>query len=210
LQRGIPSLAVERISKALSRNAANAPAHNNLGLALAAQGKNSEAVSAYLAALVLQPDYADVLANLRTMLEHFHHRDALWLLGETHNRRNEFDEAADCMERILANDPADASAHNLLANIRRNQGRHREAIEHYELAIRHDPNPIVAFQNLLFCMLCSADFSAADIHARHREFARRFEQPLLPPKPGFGNTRDPERRLRIGYVRRSPLQRRRT
>jgi predicted O-linked N-acetylglucosamine transferase (SPINDLY family) len=200
LQRGTPARAVELISQALARNAANAPAHNNLGLALVAQGRKTEAVNAYLAALVLQPDYADVLANLHAALEDFHHRDALWLLGETHNRRNELDQAADCMQRILAEDPADASAHNLLANIRRNQARHREAIEHYELAIRHDPNPAVAFQNLLFCMMCSGGFSAADLHARHREFARRFEQPLLPSKPRFGNTRDPGRRLKIGYV----------
>lgn len=200
LQRGTPSLAIELIAKALSRNAANAPAQNNLGLALVAQGRKAEAVSAYLAALVLQPDYADVPSNLHAVLEDFHHRDALWLLGETHNRRHELDQAADCMQRILANDPADASAHNLLANIRRNQARHREAIEHYELAIRHDSNPVVAFQNLLFCMMCSGGISAADLHARHREFARRFEQPLLPAKPAFGNTRDPDRRLRIGYV----------
>jgi predicted O-linked N-acetylglucosamine transferase (SPINDLY family) len=200
LQRGAPSLAIELISKALSRNAANAPAHSNLGLALVAQGRKAEAAAACLAALALQPDYPDALANLRTAVEDFHHRDALWVLGEMHSRRNELDEAAACMERILANDPADANAHNLLANIRRNQARHREAIEHYKLAIRHDPNPVVAFQNLLFCMLCTADFSAADIHAKHREFARRFEQPLLPPKPEFGNARDSHRRLRIGYV----------
>ena len=200
LQRGAPSLAIELISKALSRNAANAPAHNNLGLALVAQGRKAEAAGAYLAALALQPGYPDALANLRAAVENFHHRDALWVLGEMHSGRNELDEAAACMERIVASDPADANAHNLLANIRRNQARHREAIEHYELAIRHDPNPVVAFQNLLFCMLCTADFSAAEIHAKHREFARRFEQPLLPPKSGFGNTRDPHRRLRIGYV----------
>ena len=200
LQRGEAAEAVELISRALAGNAANPPAHNNLGLALAAQGKQSEAVSAFLAALALNPDYADALANLRAALEHFHHRDGLWVLGETHQRANQLDEAAACMERLLAMAPADANAHNLLANIRRNQARHREAIEHYELAIHHDPNPVVAFQNLLFCMLCSGEFSAADIHAKHREFARRFEQPLLPTQPAFGNTRDPERRLKIGYV----------
>ncbi|HXU41203.1 MAG TPA: tetratricopeptide repeat protein [Burkholderiales bacterium] len=200
LQRGAHSQAVELISRALSRNAANAPAHNNLGLALAAQDRKTEAVAAYLAALALQPDYADALANVRAAVEQFHHRDALWVLGETHSRRNELDEAAACMERILASDPADADAHNLLGNIRRNQARHPEAIEHYELAIRHDPNPVVAWQNLLFCMMCSGAFSAADIHARHREFARRFEQPVLAAQPAFGNSRDPERRLKVGYV----------
>lgn len=200
LQRGAPSLAIELISKALARNAANAPAHSNLGLAFAAQNRTTEAIGAYLTALVLQPGYPDALANIRAAVERVYHRDALWLLGETHDRGNEFDEAAACMERILANDPTDHNAHNLLANIRRNQARHREAIEHYELAIRHGSNPVVAFQNLLFCMMCSGGYSAADLHARHREFARRFEQPLLPPKPAFANTRDPDRRLRIGYV----------
>src|SRR6185436_10764531 len=200
LQRGDSALAIALISKALARNAANAPAYNNLGLALAAQKRAAEAINAYLTALVLKPDYPDALANVRTAVEHHYHRDALWMLGETHSRNNQLDEAADCMRRILASDPADASAHLLLANMRRNQARHREAIEHYELAIRHDPNPVVAFQNLLFCMLCSGDFSAADIHAKHREFAQRFEQPLLPPSPAFGNDRDAERRLKVGYV----------
>jgi len=200
LQRGDSALAIALISKALARNAANAPAYNNLGLALAAQKRTAEAINAYLTALVLKPDYPDALANVRAAVEHHYHRDALWMLGETHSRNNQLDEAADCMRRILASDPADASAHLLLANMRRNQARHREAIEHYELAIRHDPNPVVAFQNLLFCMLCSGDFSAADIHAKHREFARRFEQPLLPPNPVFGNNRDAERRLKVGYL----------
>ena len=200
LQRGAPSQAIELISKALSRNAANAPAHSNLGLALAAQGRQGEAVSAFLAALALNPDYADALANLRGALENFDHRDGLWVLGETHQRANQLDEAAACMERLLAKQPADANAHNLLANVRRNQARHREALSHYELAIRHDPNPVVAFQNLLFCMLCTGGFSATEIHAKHREFARRFEQPLLPREPAFDNPRDPDRRLKVGYV----------
>jgi tetratricopeptide (TPR) repeat protein len=61
-----------------------------------------------------------------------------------------------CYERLLALDPADAQAHNGLANVLRNQARHESAIAHYELAIRNDPRPIVAFQNLLFCMMCRA------------------------------------------------------
>src|SRR5918995_1036182 len=59
LQRGDPAKAVVLISQALSRNAANPPACNNLGLALAAQGKRREAVTAWLDALALQPEFAD-------------------------------------------------------------------------------------------------------------------------------------------------------
>ena len=204
-QRGDAARAVELISQALALNVANPPAHNNLGLALAALGRRVEALRSTLTALNLQPDHADALANLKQLArgettDAPEDRDALMFLGEGHSRSNELDEAADCMRRILARSPADARAHNLLANVLRNQARHGEAISHYQQAIAHDPNPVVAFQNLLFCMMCSPGFSPADIHARHREFARRFEQPLLAARPAFANTRDPGRRLKVGYV----------
>lgn len=203
-QRGEPARAVELISQALSHNAANAPACSNLGLALAALGRKAEALRRTLEAIALQPGYPEALANLRRLMQDMtpdteEGRDALMILGGSHSRANELDEAADCMRRILALRPTDADAHNLLGNVLRNQGRQGEAIRHYEQAIAHDPNPVVAFQNLLFCMMCTPGFSAADLHARHREFARRFEQPLLGKGPAFANPRDPERRLRIGY-----------
>ena len=65
----------------------------------------------------------------------------------------------------------------------------------------HDPHPVIAFQNLLFFMMCAPGFSAADLYARHREFARRFEQPLLSPAPpALRNGRQPGRRLKLGYL----------
>ena len=308
LQRGDPEQAAVLISQALSRNSANAPAYNNLGLALAAQGRRREAVSAWLDALLLQPDYPDALRNLKANLSagaglqrdpasdaHFNRgnackdqghleeatasyqsavalapdfaaahanlgsalarqgrhaealvcfrkalilepelaeawfnlgissyqlgelasakvalarylqaqpddRDALMVLAEAHFQGNELDDAAACVAQVLAGDPQSARAHGLAANIFRNQGRHHDALRHYELAIRHDPNPVMAFQNLLFFMMCAAGFSAADMHARHREFARRFEEPLLSARPELRNVPDPGRRLRLGYL----------
>jgi predicted O-linked N-acetylglucosamine transferase (SPINDLY family) len=204
-QRGDPARAVDLISQALSLNAANAPACSNLGLALDALGRKDEALRRTLQALALQPGYADALANLRRLVSGMaagseEARDALMIIGEAHSRAHELDQAADCMRRILEERPADADAHVLLGNVLRNQARHDEAIRHYEQAIAHDPRPVVAFQNLLFCMMCSPRFSAADLYSRHRDFARRFERPLLGPAPRFANQRDPERRLRIGYL----------
>lgn len=308
LQRGDPAQAAVLISQALSRNAANPPALNNLGLALAAQGKRREAVSAWLDALALQPDFQDAQRNLKGNLSaggglqrdaasdaHFNQgnaykeegrleeaiasyrkavamapdfpaahvnlgsalaqqgRDgeavacfrkalvlepelaeawfnlgvssyrlgdlasatpalerylqaqpddpaALMILGEIHFLANRLDQGAGCVERVLAGDPHAGGAHSLLANILRNQARHRDALRHYELALLHDRNPVIAFQNLLFFMMCAPGFSAADIHAKHREFARRFEEPLLSARPAFRNAPDPGRRLRLGYV----------
>ena len=208
LQRGDAARAEELISQALARRAANAPAHNNLGLALAAQGRGAEAAKAYLAAIVLEPEYADALLNLRRLLDEAASgpdpegvfRDALYLLAETYSRRNELDDAAACLERILERRPADAAAHLLLGNVRRNQARHDDAVRHYEAAIRHDPEPVVALQNLLFCRMCLPQTRPAELLAAHREFARRFEAPLAAARPVLRNAPDPGRRLRIGYL----------
>ena len=193
-------------------------AHTNLGSALLQQGMQQEARVCFRKALALEPDLAEAHYNLgiasyrsgdlpsaksaltKYLASQPNDRAALITLGETCTRSNELDEAASCFERVLAQDPDSAEAHNLLGNVLRNQARHRGAIEHYELAILRDRNPVVAFQNLLFCMLCTGSFSAADIHARHREFARRFEQPLLSFQSPFPNTPEPNRRLKIGYV----------
>jgi protein O-GlcNAc transferase len=195
-----------------------AAAHANLGSALAQQGRHGEALACFRKALVLEPELTEAWFNLglssyqlgelatakvalaRYLRAQPGDRDALMMLAEAHFHANELDDAAACVDQVLAGDPESARAHGLAANIFRNRARHGEALRHYELAIRHDPNPVVAFQNLLFFMMCAPGFSAAEIHARHREFARRFEEPLLAARPALRNAPDPERRLRLGYL----------
>lgn len=192
--------------------------HVNLGSALAQQVRHAEALACFRKALVLEPELAGAWFNLgyssyqlgdlasakaaftRYLRAQPDDRDALMMLGEVHFNANELDEAGRCVERVLAGDPRAGDAHSLLASIFRNQARHCDALRHYELAILHERNPVIAFQSLLFFLMCAAGVSAADIHARHREFARRFEEPLLSARPAFRNVPDPGRRLRLGYV----------
>lgn len=210
--------AIASYKRALALAPDSPAAHTNLGSALRQQGKQQDALLCFRKALALEPELAEThfnvgiasyqagdLPSAKSALAKYlqsqpNDRAALITLGEACSRSNELDEAASCFERVLASDPNAAEAHNLLGNVLRNQARHGAAIEHYELAILHDDNPIVAFQNLLFCMMCTGSFSAADIHAKHREFARRFEQPLLSFQSPAPNTPDPDRRLKIGYV----------
>ena len=211
--------AIASYQKAVSLAPAFAAAYVNLGSALARHGRHAEACLSLRKALVLEPelpaawfnlgmsayrlgDLASAKAALGTYLRaQPDERDALMLLGAIHFLSNELDEAAGCVERVLAGDPGFGGAHALMADVLRNQGRHSEALRHYELAVAHDPHPVIAFQNLLFFMMCAPGFSAADLHARHREFARRFEQPLLsPPPPALRNRREPGRRLKLGYL----------
>src|SRR5574341_341130 len=194
-------------------------AHINRGSALAQQGRDGEAVACSRKALVLEPELAEAwfnlgvssyrlgdLASATPALERYLQAQpddpaALMTVGEIHFLANRLDQAAGCVERVLAGDPHAAGAHGVLANILRNQARHGGALRHYELALLHDRNPVAAFQDLLFFMMCAPGFSAADIYARHRELAQRYEQPLLPSAPPtFRNVRDPGRRLKVGYL----------
>ncbi len=211
--------AIASYQKAVSLSPAFAAAHVNLGGALAQQGRHAEACFSFRKALVLEPELPGAwfnlgisayqvgdLATARAALGRYLRtqpgdRDALMVLGGIHFLSNELDEAAGCVERVLAADPAFAGAHALMADVLRNQARHREALRHYELAVAHDPNPVIAFQNLLFFLMCAPGFSAADLYAKHREFAQRFEQPLLPPAPpALRNGREAGRRLKLGYL----------
>lgn len=211
--------AIASYRKAVSLAPAFAAAHVNLGGALAQQGRHADACRSFRKALVLEPelpgawfnlgicayqlgDHASAKAALATYLRaQPEDREALMLLGGIHFLSNELDQAAACVERVLASDPASGGAHALMADVLRNQGRHPEALRHYELAVARDPHSVIAFQNLLFFMMCAPGFSAADLHAKHREFARRFEQPLLSPAPpALRNGREPGRRLKLGYL----------
>lgn len=104
-QRGEHGRAAELISRALSRNASNAPAHSNLGNTLAAQGKLNEAVVCYLNALALDPDYVDALVNL----------------GATLRAQGKPDRAVACYKRALALAPNAPAARAGLQEILKNQ-----------------------------------------------------------------------------------------
>jgi len=194
-----------------------AAAHANLGAALLRRHRVGDALMCFRRALVLEPDMADAHYNigmvfydldpanakpsLRKYLQLRPDNIAARLaLADVHMHLNEIDDAQLCYRQVLQANPASYGAHNGLANTLRNQARHAEAVRHYELAIRHGEHPVVAFQNLLFCMMCMAGVSAREVHEKHREFAARFEQPLLGAQLPHENTADPQRRLRIGYV----------
>jgi protein O-GlcNAc transferase len=193
-------------------------AYVNLGNVILQQGRPQEAIPYFRRALALEPEMSETLYNLgiashraglhvaaKASLGKYlqlvpEDKTALTTLADTHRNLNELDAARACYERALALDPAGAEAHNGLANVFRNQARHESAVAHYELAIANDPHPLVPFQNLLFCMLCMGKYSARDVYEKHREFAERFERPLLSLQRPHENGPDPERRLRLGYV----------
>jgi tetratricopeptide (TPR) repeat protein len=93
-QRAEHGKAEELISRALQLKDSNAPAHNNLGNALAAQGKLKQAVASFLSALALDPDYVDALVNL----------------GSAFRAQGKPDKAIECYERALSLAPGSTTA----------------------------------------------------------------------------------------------------
>jgi tetratricopeptide (TPR) repeat protein len=107
-------------------------AHNNLGIVLENQGRQSEAIEHYKEALRLKPDYVEAHNNLGF---------ALSQVGKP-------DEAIRQYEEALRIDPDDVEAHNNLGNALLQMGKLDEAIKQYEEALRTKPDYVDAHNNL--------------------------------------------------------------
>jgi predicted O-linked N-acetylglucosamine transferase (SPINDLY family) len=176
--------AVACYRNALMLEPGNAAMHTNLGNALRAQHKFDEAKSSYLQAIALKPDLAEAHGNLGLTLMDLGH----------------LDHAIGCYEAALALKPDFAEAHSNQGIALHRQGMPDEALVCYKKALALKPDFTDAYQSLLFSMLCSARYSPAEIFAEHQRFAQQFETPLKPGRPGHSNSRDPRKRLKIGYV----------
>jgi tetratricopeptide (TPR) repeat protein len=106
--------------------------HNGYGVALAAQGKNEEAVAHYKEALRIKPYFADTHSNL----------------GNALVRQGKYQEAIDHFTKALRLRPDFAKAHNGLGVALARQGKYEQAMTHYEEALRIKSDYAEARNNL--------------------------------------------------------------
>ena len=106
--------------------------HNNLGTALARQGKLDEAITHYSEALRFKPEYANAHFNL----------------GNALTGKGSLDEAISHYSEALRIKPKYASAHNNLGIALAKKGNLDEAISHYSEALRIKPKFAEAHYNL--------------------------------------------------------------
>ena len=116
----------------LSVTTGNYLIHNNLGVTLARQGKDPQALVQYQKALEINPRYADAHYNMGSLLA----------------RQGEDEEAAVQFMESLRIKPDKKEAHNDLGVILNKHGRIREAVFHFTEAIHIDPNYGEAHFNL--------------------------------------------------------------
>jgi protein O-GlcNAc transferase len=158
--------------------------YNNLGNALREAGRVAEAMDCYRKAIGLKPDSAQVYFNL----------------GVSYTHERGFDDAIACYQKAIAINPAYMEAHLNLGTTMLRTGRVEASLAAFQRVIELAPDAASAYSNRLFALLCRAGDRPEEIFPAHREFAVRFESRSKPSRPVYPNTRDPERRLKIGYV----------
>lgn len=149
-----------------------------------AQGNAGAAIAALEEALRWQPDFAGAWYN---------YGDALLRL----NRRAAAETA---FRRALENDPACLPALHMLGNMLRADSRLEEALEAFGAARKLDAERFDLESMELLVLNLSDQITEDALAARHREFGARLEDAVAPRFAPFRNSREPERRLRIGYV----------
>lgn len=161
-----------------------AEAFNNLGMALVAKDRGDLAAAAFERAIECQADYPTALHNLAAVLVD----------------RGEIDRAIGCYERAIRLKPDYAEAWSDLGNARLHKGQVDLAIAAYRRAMEIMPDYAGAHSNLLLALNFDSERDSRSTFAEHRAWGERFGRVLGSASAPHANNRDPERRLRIGYV----------
>ncbi len=213
-----PAQALGCYRRALELKPELVPAWNNLGIACLELGRVEDAMSAFRQALKLAPEFAEAHLNLGNVLKRrgqaaqaiYYYNQALAFkpdLVQAHNNlgvvlteQGEHGLALAHLETALTLDPTFAEAHNNLGNIYKNQARLTDAVQCFSRALELCPDYSGAHSNLLFTLNFIDGISASDIFNLHRDFNTRHAVRFAAAMPPPANSKDPTRRLKIGYL----------
>ena len=182
------------LSAALKLRPGHPEAWNNLGVTHERLGRLAEAEQACRQAIALKPGYADAHNNL----------------GQVLRKTGRAEDAVVSHLRANAVRPNDAATFDALGAAYTELGNQAEAIASYRRSVALKPSASV-HSNLLYTLHNDPGVTPEQLFAEHLEWARLHETPLKAHWQPRANSRDPHRRLRVGYVsadfRRHPTPR---
>jgi predicted O-linked N-acetylglucosamine transferase (SPINDLY family) len=158
--------------------------HYNRAIALNELNRVPEAIDAYQKALQLKPDYIQAHNNL----------------GNIYKSKGRVDEAIDAFRRALQINPDFVEALCNLATLLQSLGRGDEALVIFRRALALCPQSAVTHSNLIYALLFHPQYDAAAIRDELSQWNERHARPLARLIQPHTNDRNPNRRLRIGYV----------
>ena len=161
-----------------------AEAHYNVGSTLRYLDQDFEAIAAYERATRINPRMAAAWSNLANT----------WL-GLVRP-----DEAADAARRAIALQPRLSRALGNLATALQMQGDMDGAIEAFRRSVECNLSDAGNHSNLLYTLNFHPGYDQDRVFAEHRAWATRHAEPLTAAAVPHTLDRNPERRLRIGYV----------
>ncbi|HEV3302441.1 MAG TPA: tetratricopeptide repeat protein [Planctomycetaceae bacterium] len=159
-------------------------AYINLGNALLALREFGEAAISYTKALAVRPDDVDALNNL----------------GSAQRDLGRVDEAIDSFQRCLSLRPDFHVAHCNLGNALRDSGQIEAAVASYKRAIESCPTDTISHSNLGYAVHFHPGYDGAAILQENLRWNAIHAARLWDRSGSHLNGRDPERRLRIGYI----------
>jgi len=183
-QAGRYDRAVELIGRAIALYPEYPAAHSNLGEAYRAMGRLEEAVASYRRALQIKPDYPVCHYNLGNVLKDQGHLDEA--IAEYR-----------CALRLQSNL---WEACNNLGNALKDQGEIAEAIAAYRRAHELNPGHAEVNSNIVFTLHFLPGQNGEAIAHEQKCWNERFGASASRAARRHDNDRNPERRLRIGYV----------
>jgi predicted O-linked N-acetylglucosamine transferase (SPINDLY family) len=176
--------AVSFIQRALTLDPQDHSAHSNLGESFLALGCTDEAIAHYRRALAIDPRFA---------IARFNMANALRLQGH-------LDEAVAEFRQALTLDPHDARALSNLSGSLAELGQLDEAIATCRQALHLLPGEPAIHSNLISLLRLHPCADGRGLAVAQGEWSRQFADPYQSSLPPHTNSRDPERRLRVGYV----------
>lgn len=207
--------AIQALQLAIRIKPAYPEAHFNLGNSLQKLGDAETAIAEFRQAISLRPTYVEAYANLGSLLRLLGRESealvvyeecarqnptsvvALRSLGTARAEQGQLDEAIDYYQRAIQLNPNDPKNHFQLGYTLKAAGLLTEAIACYRRSLELDPTYKEPADDLCFTLIYHPDF---DERAIQRELAAWNRTHAPASRSAHTNDRDPERKLRIGYV----------